>query len=295
MADQPGNCRNAIELVPEEIWQLPEKGLTKRLLKFEYAAMDKANDLSKCLIEIQEVKNWNPDKHKSNYLQRLKEEFWVEIENAVTPIDCYLDIFLKEMLTNETSWCSIATKSGESVEVLIELKKIEISCCYHEKKAEEMYKIAQKYKENGVKMFKDNYPLFAHQYFNKAAKCLLSFSPFTDLDELLIGSGILKKYYEDLLQNIYLNISACLIKQGRFDEILHVLKYVDTQKQPSEKAIYRLSTAYFHLKRFDDARKTIQRIDYKSNKELLQLHAKVQEKSKVEDTKYSDMVKKMFA
>jgi hypothetical protein len=291
MATESPDRGSSLKLA-DPLWEDKKRGLKKELVSFEFRSIVKANDLAKCLVEIQAVENWDPERHRSNYLTKVGEEFWWKLGSAVTPVDCYIEIFLKEMLTNEISKCSISTKSG-TIEIRLHLKRVEFSSHYHEKSTEEIFKIAKKYKENGVKMFKD-YPLFAHDYFNKAAKCLLSYSPFDGIDEFLIGSGLYKKDFEDLLENLYLNISLCLIKQERFEEVLHILKFVVEQDSPSEKAIFRLATAHFHLKQFDLAKSTIELIDYKNNKDLLQLFGKVQQHSKADDVRYSNMVRKMF-
>lgn len=292
MATESSAGGDAVKLA-DKLWEDEKRGLRKELVSFQFHTIVKANDLAKCLVQVWEVRNWEPERHQSHYLRTLNEEFWVELGSAVTPLDCYLELFLKQMMVNETSKCLVKTKSS-TIEILMELKTVESSCYYHEKSAQDMFQISKKYKENGVKMFKE-FPLFAHDYFNRAAKCLLSYSPFDGIDDFLVGSGIYKKDFEDLLENIYLNISACLIKQGRFDEILHVLKFVASQEHPSDKAIFRLATAHFNLKQFDLAKNAIERIDYKHNKELVQLFGKVQEHSKADDVRYSQMVKKMFA
>jgi tetratricopeptide (TPR) repeat protein len=198
------------------------------------------------------------------------------------------------MFTNETSKCSIAAKSSGVIEFTMKLKRIEFGGYYCEQSAVNMFELAKSYKEKGVKMFKE-YPLFAHNYFNLAAKCLLSFNPFDDLEDLLADSSLSKTDFVELLQNVYLNIAACLVKQQRFEDVLHVLSYSKTQDNPSEKAIYRLALAYFHLKQFDNAKATIERISYKNNKDLVQLMAKILENRKVDNENYSCMVKKMFA
>lgn len=278
----------------DQVWEDKLKGLRKELISFSFSSIAKATELSKCLIKISDVHNSTPQKHKSNYLreENIEQEFWVEIGHAVTPVDCYLEEFLKQMLTNETSKCSIKTKSSEDVKFTIYLKKVEFGGFFCEQPAKKMFALAKHYKENGVIMFK-SYPKFAHYYFSLAAKCLLSFHPF--LQAVLTDSGLDTKDFEDLLQNIYLNIAACLIKEQRYNDTLHVLNYSTLQSEPSEKAVYRLALAYFHLKQFELAKNTIERIDFKNNKDMVQLLTKIRESWKVDHTEYSNMVKKMFA
>lgn len=297
MDTQSENVRekfNVDEHLIDKVWEDKAKGLRKEVVNFHFCSVVKPSELSKCLIEVLEVTNMNHEKHKSNYLENIEKEVWVEIGHGVTAIDCYVEEFLRQMFTNETSKCFITTTSSGVIDFTIKLKKIEFGGYYCEQTAIKMFELAKTYKENGVKMFKE-YPLFAHNYFNLAAKCLLSFNPFDDIDDLLTDSTLEKKDFQELLENIYLNIAACLVKQQRYEDILHVMSYSITQDDPSEKAIYRLALAYFHLKQFENAKNTIERINYKNNRDLVQLMAKIYECWKVDHDKYSSMVKKMFA
>jgi hypothetical protein len=293
MDDQPENVRKKFDVnkhLVDKVWENKEKGLRKEVINFRYCSVVKASELSKCLVDIIDTQNLDSGKNKSNYLseETIGNEFWIEIGHAVTPIDCYVEEFLKQMFTNETSKCLITTKSSGTITFTMRLKRIEFGGYYCEQRPEKMFELAKVYKENGVKMFKD-YPMFAHNYFSLAAKCLISFND--DIEGSLSESDLTQKDFEELLQNVYLNIAACLIKQH---DTLHVLKYSVNQEAPSEKAVYRLALAYFHLKQFENAKSTIEKIDYKGHKELVQLMAKIHEFWKVDHDEYSNMVKKMF-
>lgn len=298
MDDQPEDVRTKFDVnkhLIEKVWRDEAKGLRKEVINFRFCSVVKPSELSKCLIDILDIQSFNQEKCKSNYLleENVGKEFWVEMGHAVTPVDCYIEEFLRQMFTNETSKCFIATKSSGKIEFTMRLKRIEFGGYYCEQSACKMFELAKLYKDNGVKMFKA-YPLFAHNYFNLAAKCLLSFTPFVDIEDILTECGLTRKDFEELLQNIYLNIAACLVKHQRYEEVVHVLSYSMSQAEPSEKAIYRLALAYFNLKRFEDAKITIERINYKNNKELVQLMAKVHDSWKADKNNYSNMVKKMF-
>lgn len=298
MDDQPEDVRTKFDVnkhLIEKVWRDEAKGLRKEVINFRFCSVVKPSELSKCLIDILDIQSFNQEKCKSNYLleKNVGKEFWVEMGHAVTPVDCYIEEFLRQMFTNETSKCFIATKSSGTIEFTMRLKRIEFGGYYCEQSACKMFELAKLYKDNGVKMFKA-YPLFAHNYFNLAAKCLLSFTPFVDIEDILTECGLKREDFEELLQNIYLNIAACLVKHQRYEEVVHVLSYSMSQAEPSEKAIYRLALAYFNLKRFEDAKITIERINYKNNKELVQLMAKVHDSWKADKNNYSNMVKKMF-
>lgn len=299
MGDQQENVRPKFDVnehLIDKVWEDETKGLLKEVISFRYCTVVKASEISKCLIEILDIQNLCSDKHNTNYLldENIGKELWVEIGHALTPIDCYIEEFLKQMLTNETSKCSITTKSSGIIEFTIRLKRIEFGGYYCEQSACNMFQLAKLYKENGVKMFKE-YPTFAHSYFSLAAKCLLSFNPFDDIRDVLTDCDVKQKDFEELLQNVYLNIAACLLKQQRYDDILHVLSYSISQDEPSDKAVYRLALAYYHLKQFENAKNAIEKINYANNKDLVQLMAKVQGSWRADQNKYSNMMKKMFA
>lgn len=276
----------------EGFWKNDEKGLRKEVIEFEFVSIVKASEMSKCLVEILHVENLNS--HASNYLNRT-DEFWIEIGHSLTPVDCYIEEFLKQMLTNETSKCYIKTKSSpDEIFFIMRLKEIEFGGYYFEKSPTEMYELAKLYKENGVKMFKD-YPLFAHNYFNLAAKCLLSFNTQdVDYNELLHDSYLTKKDWDELLENVYLNVSACLVKQERYEDIISILSFIKLQDQPHEKGVYRLAMAYYHTANYDDAEIIIKKINFQGNRDLVALMKKIKESKKIENDKYSAMAKKML-
>lgn len=275
----------------DRVWRDEQKGLRKEVVHFRYASIIKANELSKCFIDIFDIQNLN--NHMSNYLKE-ENEIWIEIGHAITPVDCYVEEFLMEMLINETSKCFIKTKTSDEICFTMRLRRIEFGGYYHEQNPSQMFELAKLYKENGVKMFK-NYHLFAHNYFNLAAKCLLSFNTQNvEYDELLEGSGLTKNDLDELLHNVYLNIAACLIKQERFDQIPPILEFIKSQESPAEKGVFRLATAYFQLKNYEEAEKLIKKIDYKGNREIVVLLGKIQECRKTENDKLSHMAKKML-
>jgi FK506-binding protein-like len=278
-------------------WKNETKGLRKELISYKYANTLKASEVSKCVVEFSNLQNL--ESNESNYLKCRDIEITVELGAAITPVDCYIEIFLLEMRVGEQSRCSIRLQSGNEISFQVKLSHIEFGGYYYELSANQMLTISKKYKENGVKMFK-NYPLFAQNYFNKAAKCLLSFVSMQDVEgrpestnHVIPDKGILDDI-NVLLENVYLNISMCLIKQERFEEVIYILDYVNTQQQASDKAVYRKALAHLNLKQFENAKQTLEKTDYANNKELSALWSKLHVSWKAEDNKYADIVKKMF-
>ncbi|XP_055523281.1 uncharacterized protein LOC129717420 [Wyeomyia smithii] len=195
------------------------------------------------------------------------------------------------MLINETSKCVITCKA-KSIQFIMKLLKIDNGGYYFEQTPEKLLSLARRYKENGVKMF-SKHPLFAHRYFSRAAKCLLSCSPLEDLDPSREGVETIREM-QSLLDTLYLNIAACLIKQNRFEEVLYVLEGQDQRETPSEKAVFRKALAQFHLKRFEQALETLGRIDCSGSSECAALHERIKRAWREDSKQYNDMVKKMF-
>uniref|UniRef100_A0A182P2G3 FKBP_N_2 domain-containing protein n=1 Tax=Anopheles epiroticus TaxID=199890 RepID=A0A182P2G3_9DIPT len=278
-------------LVPP-VYEDPSKGLRKERLSFRFTSAEKPSELSRCLVTISDVSN--VEAHETSYLiDTSTEERWITMGTALTPVDCYVELLLQQMLTNEESKCTISCTKTNSISFTMKLLRIEGQKYFYELTVPETLTLAKQYKENGVKMF-PKYPTFAHTYFNLAAKCLLSWSPIDQLDASIEGATTVEEM-KSLLETLQLNIAACLLKQNRYDEVLHVLRYTDGQENPSPKATYRKALAQFKVKRFEEAIATLERIDYANSKECATLYKQIIATRQQEDSKYSLMVKKMFA
>lgn len=276
-------------------WVDEQKGLRKELASFKFQSVTKANDLSKCCVAITEL-NGLKDHHDTKYLrdEHRNLDFWITLSNAITAIDCYIEILLKQMLVGETSRCSIKTKTGDCISFVLRLIRVEFGGYIHSKSVQEILVIAHHHKENGVKMFK-KYPLFAHQYFNKAAKLLISCQPLKTLKER--ESSVTEAevtQVRELLETTLSNICMCLIKQQRYDEAVHVTDFVEGADNVADKAIYRRANALFLLGKLDDAKQTIERINYKEQKECLLLHTNISQKLKQSEQNYRKMIQNMF-
>lgn len=277
-------------------WQDVKRGLRKEVINFRYESMIKASDLSKCLVVIDDVHGLRPDQ-QTDYLRvdLNSTEYWVHLGHAITPIDYYIELLLKQMLMGETSRCTIDTKSGQNIQFQLKMIRIESDGHYYAQPLPDLVGIVQRYKENGVKMFK-NYPLFAHEYFGRAAKLLISCLPFETLAEREQDvTDASPAFLRELLETIDMNLAACLIKEKRFDDALHVLEFTDREENVPDKAIYRRATAHYHLNQFDEAKTMLERINYTDNRECNALYRNVYEKWKSSNEKYTDMVKKMFS
>ncbi|XP_059611103.1 uncharacterized protein LOC132258026 [Phlebotomus argentipes] len=157
-----------------------------------------------------------------------------------------------------------------------------------------MVNLAQKYRENGVEMFK-KYPIFAQDYFNRAAKCVLSLGPLQSESQEPPLEDVSPEELQKLLESVYNNISACLLKQERFEEVLYLMEFTKREDDVPEKAIYRKALAHNGLRQHAEAKTELERLNYKENKEILALWNKNQAEWQVEENKYAQMVQKMFA
>lgn len=277
-----------------EKWEDADRGLLKEIINYKFLSLTKATEISKCCVSITGVTGLK-DHHESAHLcSGDKFEYWVTLGEALTPIDCYIDVFLKQMLVGETSNCSIRTKSGDTITFLIKVMKIEFGGYVFELHYDKIVILAQKYKENGVKMFK-KYPIFAQEYFNRAAKLLISLMPFDTVEKRDPDKDKFDAFeVQTLLENLYMNIAACLIKHSRYEDALHVLQFTERIENVPEKALYRRAMAHFKYGQLDDAKKIIERTNYKENKECLALYNDVLVKWKASNQNYSKIVKKMF-
>ncbi|XP_037050522.1 peptidyl-prolyl cis-trans isomerase PASTICCINO1-like isoform X2 [Bradysia coprophila] len=274
-------------------WSDESRGLRKVLMEFNYTKMDRVADLSECLVEISDVANLSG--RESEYLSDTKEKL-IRMGDAVTPIDYFVEIFIRQMYVGEVSRCYVTTKTDHQIEFTIKLMAIDCPRYFYELSPKELFEISSKYKEQGVKMYK-KYPEFAQNYFNLAAKLLISLKPFNTLDDREANESFKHQIDQQSLQalhdGIYLNIAAGLIKQNRYEDALYVL--IDlTDRTNNEKGIYRRALAHLNLKQYDEARQQIERLNFKENHEFHALHNRIASEMKEYNERYANMVKKMF-
>lgn len=275
--------------VAQREWTCSKNGLRKELIDFTFNSMTKATEISKCLVNISDVKNL--EDRETNYLNN-EGEFWIQLGTAVTPTDYYTEIFLQQMFTGERSRCYIQTKSGVQIEFTVKMLKIEFINYLYKLTVVEVYQLALQYKQNGVTMFK-KYPKFAQEYFCRAAKCLISYQPFDVLTES--SEHVNPRDLQSLFENLQTNIAACLVKEGRYEDVLHVTEFVEqNNEQVSDKAIYRRALALCNLNKYEEAKELIEKSNYAENKEFCGLYDRIKNEWRRSDERYTNMVKKMF-
>lgn len=268
------------------LWEDKQKNIKKELISINSKKdYEKPTEIAICTIQL--TYNSNIDS-KSSYLISNPDSYTlsnVQIGFANNPIDIYIEYIITQMLLGEKSRCTIETKSGFVIDFICELLEIAENPIYFELTSLQMYNYALKFKECGVHLFK-NHPLFAQNYFSKAAKCLISLSIIQTLEN--------KQEIDVLLRTIYINLAACFLKQNRNEDVLYVLKSDDQLLMRQEKAIYRKAHAYYNLKRYEEARTTLSLCDYKKISEMIALWNKIRNDEKSSNKQYSSIVKKMF-
>ncbi|KAL9890740.1 bride of doubletime [Glossina fuscipes fuscipes] len=274
-------------------WKMPRKGLHKKVLALDFKRLCKPHLLSTVIVNIEQVLNLQG--RESIYLddQKAKQDVTIEMGKACTPLDYYLEILVQQMIEGETAECIIETKTGKTVVCILTLKSVLESKEIQMLRPPEMYQLALNYKENGVKMFR-TYPKFAHEYFARAAKCLISCKKFENLTKK--RDGIAGKEMEDLMLQIHTNLAACLLIEKRYEDVVYHTNFVDNMNEPAEKSVYRRAVAYYHMKEFELAQKTIERLpNFRKKKEFMSLYQKVKDGWKTSNNQYKGMVQKMFS
>lgn len=275
-------------------WSDPKKGLSKKVLALKFEKVQKPTALSICRVKISKVANLAD--RPSSYL-RQSNEFELIMGSAITPVDFYLEIILQNMLLGETCQAQIQTKkSGEPIEFEIFLSDLSQTKHLFQLSVKELYDLAQKYRSNGVEMFK-MYPKFAHEYFSRAAKCLISFKPFDVLTEernSMNGADL-----EALLRILQANLAACLLQDQRNEDVLYLTEFIDSlpadEIKKWEKALYRRALAFYNIKDYEKVLTLLEKVEnIKEKKEFLLLYNQTKQSSKREEEHYRSIVQRMF-
>lgn len=274
-------------------WQIESKGLHKKVLELEFTKVEKPHSVSKVVITVERVENLNGRETQWLNEGTFNTDQTIELGCALTPVDYYLEIFIQQMLPGEKAECTIKSKNRrEEVKIILSLKEIKESKPIQTLTLTEMYKMAIKYKENGVKIFK-TYPIFAHEYFVRAAKCLISFKKFESLTQK--RDGVAGKDMQDLFIQLQTNLAACLLNEKRYDDVIYQTNFVETMNNPSEKSVYRRALAYYYKNEFELAQKTIERVEnFREKKDFASLYQKIKDGWKNSNIEYKGMVQKMF-
>lgn len=271
-----------------ESWDDPKKGIGKKTIEFDSSHLISPTEVSKVTVKISDIKNL--EDRESHYLDNVDKEFLIQMGSAVTPIDCYIETLLLHIKKLECCSCFIKTTVTE-ITFTLTVIEIEDNRSFFSLKLKEMFDLSQKYKANGVSMYK-KHPRFAEDYFCRSAKILISCKPFDQLTEK--DDGVEGSELKDFLQNLYINIAACKIKDGKFDDVLFLTQSVeDSLKDASEKAVYRRALALCNLQKYEEGKQLLDSYGTK-NPEMSKLYKRIHSEWKVSEEKYASLVRKMF-
>lgn len=274
-------------------WKLEKKGLHKQVLNIDLRSFEKPSEISKVQFILEEVQGLNERVCDHLADNKLNQEQEMEMGHARTPVGIYVECLLQQMLPGETSRCTIKTKDGKNITFILTLQRILESKDLYTLSVLEMYKLAQQYKENGVVMFKE-YPKFAHEYFARAAKFLISYKPFDHLTKA--NDGVDAEDMESLFFQIQTNLAACLLQQERYEHVIYHTQFVESTSSPSEKSIYRRAIAFYNMKEFESALKIMEKVsNYSENRDFAKLHARIMESWKASNDQYKTVVQRMFS
>lgn len=278
-------------IVPKT-WTDEKRGLSKVNLSLDFVSMTKATLLSTVTCVVEEVEG--SEAVESDILGKVGQQAH-QMGTAETPVDCYIEDFLSQMLIGEVSRCAMRRKSPESkpLEFTIRVIGIENRRHMHQLSPKEVLELASQFKERGVRMFK-KWPEHAHVYFGRAHKLLCSYPGQKRLSEYTVEEvdGIDGEVVAGLLNATRHNLAACLLLEKRYEDMIGLLDQPGDAK--SEKAMYRKAQALCHLQRHQEALKCFEEIVWQDNPPMASLNATIREKMAREKDEYSTMVKKMF-
>lgn len=288
-------------IVPK-VWRDKRRGIGKLNLGLEFVSMARATELSTVTFDVDLIENVQG--LDTNILSGGAGTREHKMGTAETPVDCYIEVLLKRMLIGEYSQCFIKRRlTKEALSFTLRLKTISRREFIHRLRPGEVFELAKQYKETAVRMFKKKYHPYAHDYFSRAHKLIYSLNvadkclgEFTVEEDEIDGTELV-----NFLRTVMHNISACLLTEKRYEEVVDMLESMigclETGRNSDplfEKAMYRKAQALYHLKRYEDAIKCLEELEYQSCPKLKAMHETATEQVQKKDQEYVKMVKKMF-
>ncbi|XP_017074726.1 peptidyl-prolyl cis-trans isomerase CPR6 [Drosophila eugracilis] len=278
-------------------WEDKSRGLAKRVISLQFTEMEKPTTNSTVEFSVSK-KSANLGERPSKYLvsdesTTYPQKHTLEMGSSLTAVDCYLELLLQQFVPGETSACSITSKTGEHIEFELKLERIVKNTQVEKLDAAGIFEVALRLKESGVATFK-TFPKFAFDYFARAAKLLITYKPFDQLTKK--ENGISGQEVETLFIQIQTNLAACLLQEKRYEHVIYHTQFVEMEKSPSEKSIYRRALAYYHMKEFAKAQATIERLpNYEEKREFSKLRDNIATSWKDSNAHYKEVVQRMFS
>lgn len=282
-------------------WESRDKTVKKEIL--QKGVISKApTERCECHILIENVEVTGAsvvdlkNEHRTEILGNNEET--IIIGDATTEIDRKIERGVQMMMIKEQSLFTmrISPLSKGSEDVVVKCT-ITLKNCKPFKEIwkwtpEEKYETALKYKETGVRLYKESRYVDAFHNFSKACKILITLEPIPDLElDKTLESNI-----ESLRIILYNNLAGCHLVRENFEFVIDLCDKVLAKDENNVKALYRRGVAYGRLgnieKSVPDLKKviTIEPHNAAAKEQFAIYNKKWQEANK----KCNEMVKRMF-
>lgn len=204
-----------------------------------------------------------------------------------------LDLCLITMNKGETAKFRINSKN---LSFTVKLEQIKFNGCIYQWDAKEKFKIAQRHKERGVELYKQNRSQDAAYRFTKGLKILNSIPINAETIPEEIDTVPLKDIYK-LKANLYNNLATFYFKKEDWILTADTCKRVFDFDKDCIKAHYKLAIAYIKDRNWEPAKKELETVlAAEPNNKAASEHLKhVKEEIHKATVKCNIMVKKMFA
>lgn len=285
-------------------WESSDKSIKKNMLK-PGVFSKKSTECSTCNIIIQKINVTGISKDD------LKEKYYTEILDsecekvliigeASAEIDKRIERAIQMMNIFEKSHVTITMEQSKgnnkfvTVEFEITLTRCERHKPIWEWNAEEKYNLALKYKEQGVKLFKDSRIIDAFHKFSRGCKILITMEPIPDPDLEL--NKQLEFNINDLRLALYNNMATCQLSQNNYEHTVALCSKILDKDKKNVKALYRRGVAYGSMKDNEKAvadlkvALTLEPNNYTVKEHFITYNTRLQESIQ----RSNDMVRKMF-
>lgn len=285
-------------------WKSADESITKNVLKLTVYTK-KPTERSTCNVLIDKLNVTgasNEDLREKYYTDILdgEGEKALIIGEASAEIDRKIENAICMMNILETSLVTITIPAKQSednsefiiVKFEITLIKCECNKPIWEWTAEEKYKIALRYKERGVELFKDSRITDAFYKFSRACKLLITLEPIADLElDKQLESSI-----NELRLALYNNMAMCHLSRKNYKHTITLCTKVLCKDKNNVKALYRRGMAYGNMNNNEKAVVDIKEVlilepNNNAAKEQFNIYnTRLQESIQ----KSNDMMRKMF-
>ncbi|KAI4500269.1 hypothetical protein M0802_004686 [Mischocyttarus mexicanus] len=285
----------------DNIWESRDKTIRKEILE-NGTFSNKPTERSECQIIIGDLRVTGMDGKKLKF--QLYTEIVNNIEKTITigdanfEFDRKIERGVQIMMLGEKSLFTIHVPNSYKKEEILVVTITVILQSFKPFKdiwnwtPEEKYKIALKYKEDGVKLFKESKHIDAFYKFSKACKILITLEPILHLE--------LDKSLENDINTLriilYNNLAECQTLNENYEYAIELCNKILDKDQNNVKALYRRGVAYGKLKNIENSVSDLKKVitleprNAIAKEQFLIYNQKLQE----ENQKCKDMFKRMF-